>query len=63
MICALMFIISNHIGTKCLSILLQLETCNVMFRVIYDIMAHCHDLWKIVLAIVFYNAKKIISAS
>ena len=33
MICALMFIISNHYGIKCLSNLLQLEACNVMFKV------------------------------
>ena len=36
MICALMFIISNHYGMKCIN-LLQLELCNVMFKVI---MAH-----------------------
>ena len=32
MICALMFILSNHYGIKCLSNLLQLEPCNVMFN-------------------------------
>ena len=37
--CALMFIISNHYGTKCLSNLLQLERCSDMFKVISDIMA------------------------
>ena len=35
--CALMFIISNHYGRKCLSNLLHLERCNVMFKVISDI--------------------------
>ena len=41
--CALMFIMSNHYGRKCLSNLLQLEPCNDMFKVISDIMAHCYD--------------------
>ena len=40
MICELMFIISNRYGIKCLSNLLQLERCNVMFKVISEIMAH-----------------------
>ena len=31
-------------GIKCLSHLLQLEPCNIMFQVISDIMAHWHDL-------------------
>ena len=44
--CALMFIISNHYGIKCLSNLLQLEPCNVMFKVISDIMAHWNDMLK-----------------
>ena len=39
-ICALMFIISNHYGTKCLTNRLQVEPCNVMCKVISDIMAH-----------------------
>ena len=61
MIYALMFIISNHYGIKCLSNLLQLEPCNVMFKVISDIMEHWYDLWNtIVIAINFCNAKKII---
>ena len=42
-ICALMFIISNH-GIKCLSNPLQLEPCNVLFKVISDIIAHWHDI-------------------
>ena len=37
MICALMSIISNHYGIKCLSNLQQLEPCNVMFKVISEI--------------------------
>ena len=37
MMCALMFIISNHYGIKCLSNLLQLEQ-SLMFKVMSDIM-------------------------
>ena len=44
MIYALMFIIGNHYGMKCLSNLLQLEPCDVMFNVIPDRMAHWYDL-------------------
>ena len=63
MICALMFIISNHYGISCLCNLLQLEPCNVMFKVISDIMAHWYDMWNsIVIAINFCNAKKMICA-
>ena len=40
MICALMFIISNHNGINCLSNLLQLEPCNVMLKEISFKMAH-----------------------
>ena len=62
MICALLFIISNHYG-KCLSNLLQLEPCNVMFKVIFDIMVHWYDLWNtIMIAINFWNGKKMICA-
>ena len=39
-----MSIIRNHYGKKCLSILLQLEPCSVMYKVISDNMAQ-HDLW------------------
>ena len=43
--------------------LLQLDQCNVMFKVISDIMAHWYDLWNtIVIAINFCNAKKMICA-
>ena len=59
MICALMFIISNHYGIKCVSNLLQLEPCNDMFKVISDIMAHCYDMWNtIITEINFWNAMK-----
>ena len=43
--CALMFIISNYNGIKCVINLVQLEPCNDMFKVISDIMAHCYDMW------------------
>ena len=56
-----MFNISKLHGIKCLCNLLQLELCNVMERVITDIMRDCYEMWKIiVIAINFYNAKKII---
>ena len=58
-----MLIISIHYGIKSLSNLLQLERCNVMFKVISDIIAHCYDFWNtIVIAINFCNAKKMICA-
>ena len=60
-ICALMFIKKKLNGIKCLSNLVQLELCNVMFKVISDIMAHWYDTWNIsVIAIKFYYAKKMI---
>ena len=31
-------------GIKCLSNLLQLEPCNVMFKLMSDMMAHWYDL-------------------
>ena len=63
MIWALMFIISNHYGIKCLSNLLQLEPCNDMFKVISDIIPHWNNLWNtIVIDINFWNAKKMICA-
>ena len=40
-ICTLMFLISNHYG---LSILLLLEPCNVMFKVISEILAHWYEM-------------------
>ena len=43
MICALMFIIRNHLGIKCVSNVLQLEPCNVAFKVISDTMAYWYD--------------------
>ena len=63
LICPLMFFISNHWGIKCLCNLLQLETHNVMFKVISYIMVHWYDMWNsIVIAFNFCNAKKMISA-
>ena len=38
--CALMFNISNPYGIKCLYDILQIVPCNVMFKVISDIMVH-----------------------
>ena len=55
--CALRFIISNHYGIKCLSNQLQLEPCNVMFKVVSVIMAHLYMWNTIVIAINFCNAK------
>ena len=43
MIGALMFMINNHYGTKCRCNLLHLEPCNLMFKVISDIMEHWYD--------------------
>ena len=61
MICALMFIISNHNGIKCLTIPLQLEPCNVKFKVISDIIPHWYDLSNtIVIAISFCTGKRMI---
>ena len=45
--CALMFMISNHYGTNCLSnLLLQLSPCNDMIKVISDKMAHWYEMIK-----------------
>ena len=44
MICAFMFIRSNHDAIKCLSNLIQLEPCIVMFKVTSYVMAHWYDL-------------------
>ena len=44
MICALMFVISSHYGIKCASNLTLQEPCNVMFKVISDIIAHWYDM-------------------
>ena len=58
MICTLMFNINNH-GIKCLNHWLQFEPCSVMFKVIYDKMAHWYVMWNaIVIAINFCKAKK-----
>ena len=53
-ICALMFSMSCHYGIKCLSKQLQLEPCNVMFKVISDLMAHwceIHLLFQVIAAL------------
>ena len=61
--CALMFIMSNHYGRKCLSNFLQLEPCNDMFKMISDMMAHCYDLGNTIMKVIhFCNGKKINSA-
>ena len=57
---ALMFIISNHNGRKCLCNLLQLEQWTDMYKVISDIMAHRYDLINTFL--ITLNAKKLNSA-
>ena len=44
MICALMLIISNHYGMKCISNLIQLEPCNVICKLITDIMPHSDEV-------------------
>ena len=41
--CVFMFIIGNHYGIKCLN-QLQLEPCNVMFKVISDKIAHWYNI-------------------
>ena len=54
-----MFIRSNHYGIKFLSNPLQLEPCNVIFKVISLIMSRWYEKWNtIVIAINFCNAKK-----
>ena len=56
---ALMFIMSNHYGRKCLRNLLHFEPLNDLFKVISDIRAQCFDLWNtIIKAINFCNGKK-----
>ena len=63
MICALIFIISSHLGIKCLWNLLQLEQCNIMFIVISDIMVHRYEMWStIVFANSFCTGKKFFCA-
>ena len=59
MCCALMFIISNHYGIKCLSDLLQIEPCDELFKVISVVMSHWYMLNQFIIAIIFCNAKKI----
>ena len=58
-ICTLMFIMAI-IMEKCLSYLLSLGHCNVMFKVISD-NAHYYEIWNtIVIVIHFCDAKKMI---
>ena len=58
-----MFIISNHYGRKCISMLLQLEPCNDIFKVILDIMAHWYVMIiTIIITINFRNAIKMNTA-
>ena len=53
----------DHYGIKCLSNPLQLERCNVMFKVISDMMAQWNYVRNsIVIAINFCNGKKMICA-
>ena len=53
---------SNN-GIKCLSNLIQLQPCNIIFKVISDIMAHWNDMWNIILLTTnSCNVKKMISS-
>ena len=57
--CALMFIISNRFGRKCLSNVLQLQRCSDMFNVVSHIMAHWYELINtFIITINFCNGKK-----
>ena len=38
---------------------MQQKTCNVILKVISDIMAHWYDMYTIVIAIYFFNEKMI----
>ena len=46
---ALMFLISNYYGRKCLSDLLQLQPFNDLFKVISDLLANCYDVWNTII--------------
>ena len=50
MSCASMFIIIHHYGRKCLNFLLQLEPCNVMFKVISHLMGQWHEMINTILS-------------
>ena len=41
----IMLIKSKQYGIKCLSNILQSEQCNVIFKVISEIMAHWYEMW------------------
>ena len=59
MICALKLIINYRHGIKCLCNLLYLEPCNVMFKLISDIMVHWYAMWNtIVMAFNFLQCKE-----
>ena len=63
MICSLKFSIRNHYWRKCLSNLLHIERCSVMFNAISDIMVHWYAICNtIIFAFNFYNATKTIHA-
>ena len=63
MICVvMMFIINNYYGIKCLRNLLQLELCNVMFKVISDIIHVGMRCEIVVIANHFCNSNKMICA-
>ena len=53
MIFALMLIITNHYGIKCLSNLLQLEQWNVKFKLHSDMMVLWYDLRNTIVVINF----------
>ena len=54
-----MFMISNHYGTKYLSILIQLVQCSDMFKLIFGIMANWYELINtFLITINFCNAMK-----
>ena len=59
MCCALMFIISNHYGLKCLSNLVWLVSCNDVFKVISHIMAPSYEMCNTIISTInFCIAKK-----
>ena len=56
-----MFIMGNHHGGKCLSILLQLITCNDMLKVFSDKMAQWYEMiYTFLITINFCNARKLV---
>ena len=53
--CALMIIISNHFGIKCLFYELQLDTWYVILKVFSDMLAHRYE-WEIHYLLQFISA-------